>query len=63
MTCCPSCPSGPLRFLLLFLPALLILVALALWTGLHHQLHLPLDLIYDGHKQLEAIPKEEEVKL
>ena len=63
MTCCPSCPSGPLRFLLLFLPVLLILVALALWTGLYHQLHLTLDLVYDGHKQLEAIPKEEEVKL
>ena len=63
MTWCPSCPSGPLRFLLLFLPVLLILVALTLWTGLHHQLHLPLDLIYDGHKRLEAIPKEEEVKL
>ena len=63
MTCPPSCPSGPLRFLLLFLPFILILVVLTLWTGLHHQLHLPLDLIYDGHKRLEAIPKEEEVKL
>ena len=31
--------------------------------GLHHQLHLTLDLVYDGHKRLEAIPKEEEVKL
>jgi len=44
MTCCPN---GPLRFLLLFLPLLLALVALALWMGLNHQLHLPLDLIYD----------------
>ena len=61
MTCCPN---GPLRFLLLFLTLLLLaLVALALWMGLHHQLHLPLYLIYNGHKQLEAIPKEEEVKL
>ena len=60
MTCCPN---GPLRFLLLFLPLALALVALVLWMGLHHQMHLPLDLIYDGHTRLEAIPKEEEVKL
>ena len=60
MTCCPN---GPLRFLLLFLPLILALIALALWMGLHQQLYLPLDLIYDGHARLEAIPKEEEVKL
>ena len=60
MTCCPN---GPLRFLLLFLPVSLALVGLVLWMGLHHQMHLPLDLIYDGHARIEAIPKEDEVQL
>ena len=57
------CPNGPLRFLLLLIPLLLALVALALWFGLHRQLPHPLDLIYDGHTRLEMIPKEEEVQL